>query len=112
MVPPWSQGKEYGVFWFGCKHIFGVSLNRQRPDGSYAPPVLYTTSAFSASVQNRFSGGWSDRFFHLLFLATLGSSCASALGESFAHGSRKMKPGCKRHDKRVIMPQVCIPYPA
>jgi hypothetical protein len=30
--------------------------------GVYALPVLYTTSAFSACVQNRFSESRSDRF--------------------------------------------------
>lgn len=70
--PALESRKKDMDFFVGCKHIFGVSLRWQRPDGLYALSFLYSISA-----SLRLSGVQVFRkpvrpFFHLSFLATLG----------------------------------------
>ena len=59
-------------FFVGCKHIFGVSLCWQRPDGVYALSFLYSVSASLRQSGVQVFRKPVRPFFHLFFLATLG----------------------------------------
>jgi hypothetical protein len=93
MAPPYGQGKkEFGNL-FGCSHIYGVSLIRQRPDGLRAFGPHHFIGVVRLALSQVFRKQVRP-FPHLVFsLGNRQVGGTKAFGEPLARDSHKKEVG-------------------